>query len=232
MFISIPKEFFVPVVFSEEFRYNSENDAMEYDNSYRNIINSRENLHDFNYRKEDEGFTAEYMENLINIDDKLIEGQVSNFSKSFLKLIEELKSSNCLDPKKYNIKEIINFYANSFRDLYNDYKQIISGVSMPISESDANQIIDKYIGEIEDMYNKALEQLNCKSLNLDIVEGIMDDIFNNARDIIEEEIRNINCELVNVKSSCKSSEEIKNEFNESDKIYGNLDNEFLKEMNK
>ena len=232
MFISIPKEFFVPVVFSEDFRYNSENDSMEYDNSYRSVVNSRESLYDYDYRKEDEGFTAEYMENLINIDDKLIEEQVSNFSKNFLKLIEVLKNSNCLDPNKYNIKEIINFYANNFRDLYNDYKQIISNVSMPISESDKNQIIDKYIGDIEDMYNKALAELNCKNINLDVVEGIMDDIFNDARDILVEEIRNINCELVNVKSSCKSEEITKNNFNNSDNIYAKLDNEFLREMKK
>ena len=63
MFISIPKEFFVPVVFSEDFRYNSENDSMEYDNSYRSVVNSRESLYDYDYRKEDEGSTAEYMEN-------------------------------------------------------------------------------------------------------------------------------------------------------------------------
>lgn len=233
MFISMPKEFFVPVVFSDDFRYNSANDAMEYDNDYRNEKNNREKLHDLDYvdySREDAGFTAEYMENLININDKMIEKQVLNYSKSFLKLIEELKKSNCLDDKNLDVSKIINFYAKSFRDLYNDYREIINNVRMPISEADENQIIDKYIGQIEDMYNKSLQELNCKNIDYDVIEATMSQIFDDARDILKEEIRNINCALVNIRSSCKSSAEIKNEFNEGDKIYQKLDSEFFIEM--
>ena len=106
MFISIPKDFFVPVVFSDDFRYNSENNSMEYDTEYSNLnSNSRKKLQDLEYidcRGEDTGYTAEYMEDLININDKKIQEQILNYSKSFMKFIEELKRANCLDKNGFN----------------------------------------------------------------------------------------------------------------------------------
>lgn len=41
MFISIPEEFFVPVLFSDRFALNLENNNMEYDTEKENIITSR-----------------------------------------------------------------------------------------------------------------------------------------------------------------------------------------------
>lgn len=41
MFISIPEEFFVPVLFSDRFTLNLENNNMEYDTEKENIITSR-----------------------------------------------------------------------------------------------------------------------------------------------------------------------------------------------
>lgn len=40
MFISIPEEFFVPVLFSSRFTLNTENNNMEYDTENKNIINN------------------------------------------------------------------------------------------------------------------------------------------------------------------------------------------------
>ncbi len=237
MFISIPRDFFVPVVFSDDFRYNSENDSMEYDSDLSNSKYSfnRKMLQDLDSigdTREDSGFTAEYMENLININDKKIEEQILNYSKSFMKFIEELKRENCLDKNGVNIRTLINYYAKSFRNLYNNYKNLIINVSMPISSSDENQIIDKYIGELEDIYNRNIKELNCPNLNYDYIELTLNEIFDNAREIIKEEIRNINCEIVNIKSSCKKSEEVENQFENGEKIYDKLDNEFVMEMKK
>ena len=131
MFISIPKDFFVPVVFSDEFRYNNENDAMEYDTEYKTFEskNNRQKLQDLDYRGEDTGFTAEYLENLINIDDKEIEEQILNYSKSFLRFLEELRKANCLDSNKANTVKLVNYYAKSLRDLYSNYKKLIVNVN-------------------------------------------------------------------------------------------------------
>lgn len=237
MFISIPKDFFVPVVFSDDFRYNSESDAMEYDSDYSNFNNKndRKKLQDLDYidyRGEDTGFTAEYIENLINIHDKMIEKQILNYSKSFMKLIEELKMANCFNKTGFDVTKVINFYAKSFRDIYNDYKQLISNVSMPISAADEDQIIDKYIGSLENMYNKQLAELNCKNLDYDTIEATMKEIFDDARDVLKEIIRNINCNLVNIRSTCKNAKEIENQFNNAEKTYDKLDNEFVMEMKK
>lgn len=235
MFISIPKDFFVPVLFSENFRYNSESDAMEYDTDYNNLENKNnmqklQDLDYLDYRGEDAGLTAEYIKNLINIDDKMIEKQILNYSKSFIKLIEELKRANCFNKTGFDVIKVIKFYAKSFRDLYNDYKELISNVRMPISAADETQIIDKYIGSLEDMYNKQLAELNCKNLDYDTIEAIMNEIFDAARNVLKEVIRNINCELVNIRSVCKNSQEVKNRFNEGERIYQKIDNEFVMGM--
>lgn len=55
MFISIPEEFFVPVLFSSRFKFNSENNNMEYDTDNEKIINS-------GYRSTGEEITEEIEE--------------------------------------------------------------------------------------------------------------------------------------------------------------------------
>ncbi|MEG1287433.1 MAG: hypothetical protein RSD13_05210 [Clostridium sp.] len=55
MFISIPEEFFVPVLFSSRFKFNSENNNMEYDTDNEKIINS-------GYRSPGEEITEEIEE--------------------------------------------------------------------------------------------------------------------------------------------------------------------------
>ncbi|MDV4151950.1 hypothetical protein R0131_14070 [Clostridium sp. AL.422] len=234
MFISIPKDFFVPVLFNDEFRYNSESNAMEYDTGHNNAkanIN-RQKLQDIEYAREETGFTEESLENLINIDDEKIQEQILNYSKSFLKLIEELKNANCLDSNTVDVNKLINNYAKGLRDLYYEYKNLIIEVRLPISQSDEEGIIDEFIGRLEDMYNKNLEELNCKNLNYDVIEGTMDQLFDDARDILREEISNINCELVNRKSTCKSAEEIQSSVNNTEAIYNKIDEEFIMELGK
>lgn len=237
MFISIPKDFFVPVVFSDDFRYNSVNDSMEYDTDYNNSKSNTnrkmlQDLEPLDSTRSDSNITAEYMENLININDKKIEEQTSNYSKSFMKFIEELKEANCLDKNGVNVITLINYYAKSFRELYNKYKDLISNVTMPISSSDEDQIIDKYIGSLEDIYNRNLKELNCKNLDFDYIEPTLNEIFDDAREILKEEIRNINCDLVNIRSVCKKPEVIKNQFDMNEKTYNKLDDEFVMEIQK
>ena len=71
MFISIPKDFFVPVLFSEDFRYNLENNTMEYDTEMRSDMNShidREKIADIDYinnKNQDAEFTTDYIDNII-----------------------------------------------------------------------------------------------------------------------------------------------------------------------
>ena len=70
MFISIPKDFFVPVLFSEDFRYNLENNTMEYDTEMRSDMNShidREKIADIDYinnKNQDAEFTTDYIDNI------------------------------------------------------------------------------------------------------------------------------------------------------------------------
>ena len=232
MFISIPKDFFVPVLFSDEFRYNSEDDAMEYDTeeslSKQNI--NRKRLQNLDFTREEVGSTTEYMKNIININDKKIEQQIINYSNAFIKFLDELKRAKCISVSDANINNLINYYANGFRNLHDEYKNLMVDVVMPIASSDEDGIIDKFIGELENLYNKNIAALDCKNLDMNTVEATINEISDNAREIIKEEIRNINCEIVNERTSNKTAEEVKTAFDNGDKIYKMIDREFAMKM--
>lgn len=243
MFISIPKEFFVPVLFSEDFRYNFENENMEYDtNEYdttkynkevRSVSDphtSREKLADIDFingERQDGEFTTNYMD---NIGDKEIEEQLIDYIKGFMRFINELKKANCLGKSEAESIQLINYYASGFRKLYDDFIREISNVRRPLYPADIEGFLDHYIGKLEDLYNKNLAELNCNNLNYDTIEGIITEIVNDARNILREEIRNINCNLVNRESPCKSSGSIEKSFMQGDNIYNTIDNEFVQEM--
>ena len=232
MFISIPKEFFVPVVFSEDFRYNSENNSMEYDTEAKRTIINRDKLKDLDFiddtRQEDE-FINYYKNNIV---DKDIEEQTIKYIISFARFIDELRAANCLGKTKAESIELINYYAKSFRELYEDYKNLISEVRLPLSSSDKEGLIDKYIGKLADIFNESLKALNCKNLNYDIIEETIDNLLNDAREILKEKIRNINCEIVNKEEVCKSNKEVEENFAKAENMYETIDEEFLKEIKK
>lgn len=233
MFISIPKDFFVPVLFSEDFRYNLENNTMEYDTEMRSDMSSqidREKIADIDYinnKNQDAEFTTDYID---NIKDRGIDALVINYIKSFMKFIYELEEANCLGKSITDIVKLLNYYGRSFINLYNDFINEISMVRMPLSSADIDGFIDHYIGKLEDIFNKILEEINCPGLDYDAIEATITNIADDARNILKEEIRNLNCNLVNRQSSCKSYNDIENAFKEGSNIYDTIDNEFVDEM--
>ena len=62
----------------------------------------------------------------------------------------------------------MGWYKNSFDVVLTDDEG--NETRKSINEIVAEE--QKYIGEIEDMYNKALAELNCKNLNLNVVERL------------------------------------------------------------
>ena len=232
MFISIPKEFFVPVVFSEDFRYNSENDSMEYDTEEKKVIINRDKLQDLDFineTRQEEDFIDYYKD---NIADKDIEEQTIKYIISFVRFIDELKAANCLGKTKIESIQLINYYAKNFRELYEDYNKLISDVRMPISTADSEGLIDNYIGKLADIYNENLKELNCENLDYDIVERTIDNLLDDAREILKEKIRNINCRIVNKEDTCENTKDVENAFNKGENVYKAIDEEYLNEIKK
>lgn len=237
MFISIPKDFFVPVLFSKEFRYNFESDAMEYDTERKikdySYKNSRDKLADIEERIyiNSRGETEDILEKeLKNIEDEIVEEQILNYVKGFVRYMEELRESGCLIGTKEESMKLLNMYVNKFRDLYKEYKDAVSKIRRPLSKADIDGMIDYYIGKIEDVYNKHLASLNCKNLNYDNIEKLIDEIVNDAKDILKEHIKNLNCKLINVEETCESYKELKDKFDHASDIYNMIDNEFVEEI--
>ncbi|MDZ7543150.1 hypothetical protein GNF83_18630, partial [Clostridium perfringens] len=119
MFISIPKEFFVPVLFSEEFRYNFESNTMEYDteettNEEEIFKNSRKRLADIDYieDKKDTEETEESVEdNLKNVENEIIEDFILRYIKEFMRYTEELKEYRASDSDEEEIINQLNFHV-------------------------------------------------------------------------------------------------------------------------
>lgn len=235
MYISIPKEFFVPVLFSENFRLNIDNNTMNYDTQKHEEENydilSRKKLLDLDSlgnRSENEPII---IEEILSEEDKLIQEQILDYVKGFMIFLNQLKLANCLgqDEEVASI-ELVNYYAGEIKKIYNDYRNLINSIKIPLHPSDIEGIIHEYINKIENIYNKNLERLNCKNLNYDAIEAIMLDIIDDARKILREQIIDINCKLNNKEESCENYNDIENKFNNNEKFFNELDNDFVKEV--
>ena len=239
MFISIPKEFFVPVLFSEAFRYNIETDSMEYDTERQtrefSIPNSRAKLADIEYSisRNSRGEIEELLKSeLKNIEEEILEEQISNYVKGFMRYMEELREAGCLDMSERERLKLLNLHVNKFRELYNNYKEVISNIRTPLSKADIDGMIDYYIGKIEDIYNEHLASLNCKDLNYDAIAKTINEIVNDAKEILREQIKNLNCKLINKEEVCKIDKELEDDFKHESDMYNTIDNEFVQESKK
>ena len=87
MFISIPKEFFVPVVFGEGFTLNEENNNLELDLSMYRESTGKKNISDLENNKEyleknkaylEKSKTAKEKQDIVNIEVDMNENQCGN----------------------------------------------------------------------------------------------------------------------------------------------------------
>ena len=239
MFISIPKEFFVPVLFNEDFRYNFETDSMEYDTERKtsefSVPNSRAKLADIEYSisRNSRGEIEEVLESeLKNVEEEIIEEQIANYIKGFMRYMEELREAGCLDMSERERLKLLNLYVNKFRELYNNYKNVISNIRRPLSRADIDGIIDYYIGKIEDIYNEHLASLKCENLNYDSIEKTINEIVNDAKEILREQIESLNCKLINKEEVCKGNKELEESSKYDSDIFNMMDNEFVQESQK
>lgn len=83
MFISIPKEFFVPVVFGEGFTLNEENNNLEIDlNMYRESTGKKDNSNlKMNKEYLENSKTAKEKQDIVNIEVNMNEKQCGNKAK-------------------------------------------------------------------------------------------------------------------------------------------------------
>ena len=83
MFISIPKEFFVPVIFGEGFTLNEENNNLEIDlNMYRESTGKKDNSNlKMNKEYWENSKTAKEKQDIVNIEVNMNEKQCGNKAK-------------------------------------------------------------------------------------------------------------------------------------------------------
>ncbi|GAA0083933.1 hypothetical protein UT300007_03720 [Clostridium sp. CTA-7] len=238
MFISIPKEFFVPVLFSEEFRYNFESNTMEYDteettNEEEIFKNSRKRLADIDYiaDKKDTEETEEIVEdNLKNIENEIIEDFILRYIKEFMRYTEELKEYRAFDSNEEEIINQLNFHVKKFRNIYNEYINLIYNTRKPLSKPDIERIINHYVGEIHGVYDKHLNSLDCKKIDCEHIENKAEEVVNDTKDVLEHYMRKLN--YSNNDDECKKHKDVEEEFKYSDNVFNIADDEFIKGMKR
>lgn len=238
MFISIPKDFFVPVLFSEEFIYNFESNTMEYDteetkNEEEIFKSSRRKLADIDYieDKKEREETEEIVDyNLSSIEDEIIEDFILRYIKEFMRYTEELKEYRAFDSNEGEIINQLNLNVKKFKNIYNEYINLIYNTRKPLSKSDIEGVINHYIGEIHDVYDEHLNSLNCQEIDYDHIENKVEEVVDDTKEILEHYMRELN--YSNKDDKCKKHKDVGEEFEYSANIFNIADNEFAKEMKR
>lgn len=147
MFISMPKEFFVPVLFNSEFKLNEETGQMEYDtNARKNIIKNNIANIDVNMVRK----LSVSKEGLEEIK-KEVENLLDKSFESVNKVVDVLTPEQI---KKMNFEQMIEINLNKFKE---NYKMYIKGImnsksnskeSITVQTNYSNGILD----EVDDEY--------------------------------------------------------------------------------
>ena len=105
-----------------------------------------------------------------------------------MRFIRELRDANCLGNNEKESIRLVNYYARKFKDIYNMYKEEILNVRRPLTPVQMH-VVNYYINKISDIYNENLAKLNCKTLNYDSIEAVIDEILNDARKILKVRLK-------------------------------------------
>jgi len=231
VFISIPKEFFVSVLFNEEFRYNFESNTMDYDTE---IEIKEEQVESYRWKLADKEYSVESYqgneteerleEEIQNIEDKIMEEKIASYMKAFMIYIVALEESCEKESKEEELKKA-NEYANRFRKIYGEYKKVISDIKEPLSDVDKESLINYYMGEFEAMYQEHLASLKCKEEDYQYISRAIDEVLEQTRRILKESINTLNDDIIRKQNNQK----VEDKFKYESEIYSKIDDEFSNE---
>lgn len=230
MYISIPKEFFVPVLFNEEFRYNFQSNTMDYDTE---IEIKEEQVESYRWKLADKECTEENcprnkieerQEEIQNIEDKIMEEKIASYMQAFMIYIVALEESCEKESKEEKLKKS-NEYANRFRQIYEEYRKVILDIKEPLSDADKESLVNYYMGEFEEMYQEHLASVECKEEDYQYISKAINEVLDQTRRILKESINILNDEIIRKQNNQKAEEKFKYES----EIYSQIDNEFSNE---
>lgn len=171
MFISIPREFFVPELLSEGFRYNPESQAMEYDSDENinqdDFINTRLDSTNDNYEDKEEEII-----NNNDVHDLFDTNVVESFDKDDIR-----------DKEFYEIPDFIDgLEGNTNSESESEIKSNVeytdnTGDAININEETMRDIVEVKVEEKSFEIEKIIEE---------VVEISENSIDNNIRESVEE----------------------------------------------
>ncbi|GAB6167984.1 hypothetical protein JCM1393_04440 [Clostridium carnis] len=230
MYLAIPKDFFVPVLFSEEFNLNEDTQQMEYDSDFKNSYRSmsRSKLFDLDDTDVNEEIKCKTRNDFNEAEEKL-DAHISKFTENFLNHVNKV---DCLKLSEGEAKNKLNMHIANFKKVYDIHIKRFEDLPEVLSPADIDGIIDNHINRFTNVFNKHLEKLNCNDFSKDVIEKLLSDHIKHMREVLRKHMEEVNSIIINRRDVCEKGIDVKNNFDNNDKIYSIIDDEFSDEMTK
>ena len=247
MIISCPDKFLVPIILLKSYREvldiggnnesfnetllrsHKENESKNIDrklledkilgyniNEFQNV--SRKFLED----KEPNAMEVEeeIYEGISNIEDEDIEYYILKYVTAFMVYESELEAEGCSDINRLEFLKQIQLYVEELKGLYNEFTKLKNNITIPLSVEDQKGIEDYFVGEIENIYKKQLENIKCNEKEI-VIDNNIGDLIEETRKLIKEAVDRINQELFDM----EKNEVIKDEnyFKHLQEIYDEIE---------
>lgn len=228
MFIAIPKEFFVPVLFSDEFNFNVDTNRMEYNTEKNKNLNtdSRRKLFD------NDGQDVIVQSSMRKIEkdeyDKLDE-HIKHVTDIFMMHIKKIE---CLKVSDDEINNSLNMHIGNFKKVYENHINMFSSMSKILTPSDIDGIVDNHVNRFIGIFEKHLKKLNCNNMTTKQIEKVLEEHIIKIKGILRKHIEKLNCSIINTSEECKLEKIIKERFIYSKPIFETIDNEFVNSVIK
>lgn len=170
MFISMPKDFFVPVLFNDKFEFDLETGQMQYDTNKRDKINI-----DISMDRGEDASTYQLKDT-----EKAIKEKVNTSLTPAKKEIKNISEEEVIDIQIEVLENILIKTINDKADLCNLDKVSINGKTF-------KDDLDDYLDRIEDIINQHIKKYSCGNIQNDEAdENKKAEVYKKLSDITNE----------------------------------------------
>lgn len=240
MFISIPKDFFVPVLFTDKFELNLENNNMEYDTQKRTVdlepSDSRKKLMDIGNKEKNK--TNKVYENKMAVPKKdisemsLEEKKKYHIEKATGIINMHFNKLDCLKLSETQKNKLREFHLNRFKKVYDMHEKIFDEFEHVLTPVEIQGLLDIHGNKFINVFNKHRDKIACLGLSEDEVQKILDWHINHFKELVMKHIKEVNCNLANKKEKEIGIKAVEKNFENMGDQLSSIDDEYINEISK
>ncbi|MGL5380653.1 hypothetical protein [Clostridium sp.] len=240
MFISIPKDFFVPVLFTDKFELNLENNNMEYDTQKRVIdlepSDSRKKLMDMGDKANNMGNKAPENKMIIkkkDISEMSSEEKLNYHIEKATGIINmHFKKLDCLKLSETQKNTLRELHLSKFKKNYNMHSKIFDEFKHVLTPVEIQGLIDMHENKFIKIFNKHRDKIACLGISEDEIQKILDWHIKHFKELVMKHIKEVNCNLANKKEIEIGIKAVENNFEYMGNQLGSIDDEYINDISK